>query len=561
MHRGVPCHGARGSDGLQRSCGALARPGNIVCGGRSGWPGVAWWAEIVIPPGALDHDTAVSIMRKGTPSDLAHGGPQDVYEFDVGRADLRNDVRLYLPAPASTTADSINVLAYLDDNGTWAAVPAELENGRLTAQVGHLSLWSSLDLAAWIGGNTDALTALARLGGLRAAPPRCPEGAGHGNLAYSAAERLVQPPVLACLAAAPDGSTHLKITNNRSYAMSVDSSNLDAQPIPALDSGALEHAVALIYSRDGTTVIPPGGAAEYVLPPAASSGWITYRPAPSATFAMVDLDILADLTDNKFATAKAVAIVDCARDIGNDLTAVKLALARCVVSLIQANIDLARLGIIRQLGSALIGPVVAYIVATLNLAPRVLDAWADLALFNAANDRLTVSHPLQTAAPPPAPTAPAPHAPAPVPTQPAPVPSPSRPTTQAPAPQPRPVVHYDCANDDSNIGKYISSGRYWQNTFQAVGTSITNGWVLIGANNDGHDHRAIVGIYGSVGLGSPLARVEVAVSGYDGENFTLPQPLQVTVGQQLYLTVVGVGDFTAYDSRADCFIGTVRGDS
>jgi hypothetical protein len=43
------------------------------------------------------------------------------------------------------------------------------------------------------------------------------------------------------------------------------------------------------------------------------------------------------------------------------------------------------------------------------------------------------------------------------------------------------------------------------------------------------------------------------------EHFTLPVPLTVSPGQLLYLTVVGIGDFTAYDNRSDCFIGTVEG--
>jgi hypothetical protein len=145
-------------------------------------------------------------------------------------------------------------------------------------------------------------------------------------------------------------------------------------------------------------------------------------------------------------------------------------------------------------------------------------------------------------------------------TQAQPQPQPNPQPTQA-APAPVPVTHYSCANDNSNRGHYIPAGRYWQNAFTARGTRITGGFVLIGAAADGHSHTARVGIYGSAGLGVPLATVDVNTSGYDGETFALPQPLDVRPGQQLFLTVVGVGDFTAYDNVSGCFIGRVDGTS
>jgi hypothetical protein len=146
------------------------------------------------------------------------------------------------------------------------------------------------------------------------------------------------------------------------------------------------------------------------------------------------------------------------------------------------------------------------------------------------------------------PTSPA--APAPQPTQP-------QPTRAQPAPQP--VTHYACANDNSNQGHYVPAGRYWQNDFTAQGHQITGGFVLIGAASDGRNHTARVGIYASSGVAVPLATVEVNTSGYDGESFTLREPLTVRPGQQLFLTVIGVGDFTAYDNASGCFIGRVDG--
>jgi len=138
-------------------------------------------------------------------------------------------------------------------------------------------------------------------------------------------------------------------------------------------------------------------------------------------------------------------------------------------------------------------------------------------------------------------------------------PSTQPPAGSVPPPTRRPVVHYDCGNDNSNIGKYVPAGRYWQNEFTAQGAWITGGWVLIGANTDGGDHRARVGVYAASGLSNPLAEVVVAVTGYDGESFAFPSPVHVARGQHLYLAVGGIGDFTAYDNRSGCFIGRVVG--
>jgi hypothetical protein len=151
--------------------------------------------------------------------------------------------------------------------------------------------------------------------------------------------------------------------------------------------------------------------------------------------------------------------------------------------------------------------------------------------------------------------------PPPAPSAAQPLPPVTGPTTPAPPPPPQvvPGLHYNCPNDNSNIGKYVPPGRYWQNDFIVSGSTITGGFVLVGANDDGSNHTARVGIYTGPGMASPLSTVDIPVHGYGGQNFTLPNSLPVTPGQRLYLTVVGVGDFTAYDNRSGCFIGRVDG--
>lgn len=151
---------------------------------------------------------------------------------------------------------------------------------------------------------------------------------------------------------------------------------------------------------------------------------------------------------------------------------------------------------------------------------------------------------------------------------------PSGPTTEGQpntsvVPQPVPVVHYDCADSDSEVGHFIGPNTFWNDgPFPAAGRTITGGWVLIGAHEDGRDHRGLVQIWtGPMRTGQLLGQTEVHARGYDGEEFTFPQPIQVTPGQQLYLAVVSTGSannegFTAYDSAGEgCFVGRVVGTS
>jgi uncharacterized protein YraI/lysophospholipase L1-like esterase len=135
---------------------------------------------------------------------------------------------------------------------------------------------------------------------------------------------------------------------------------------------------------------------------------------------------------------------------------------------------------------------------------------------------------------------------------------------QSPADVSQPVVHYNCPNGPA-FGHYVPAGRHWGNVFTAQGATITDGSLLLGANADGNDHRATIGIYtgGPTPLSGELGAVTVPVNGYGGVTFTFPQPINVTAGQTLWIGATGVGDFTAYDQNNGgvdgCFIGRVNG--
>lgn len=521
-------------------------------------------AQIDLPPGALARDATVTITRRPNPTGSS-ARPAIAYQFDTGGIQLAGKVRLHLPVGQEGKPTRLGALAFLNEKGTWVAVKATPEpDGRVSAEVEHLSLWTGIDLVEWIG---DRMVDVARLLHFRAEPPACPRRADGNQIAvdYPPSD-LGQPPLWTCVEPAGDGSFRMTVVNNRKFAMTLEPDGMVAEPVRPLDSGALQHAVALLYSRNGTIVVPPGGEASFRLPAGAAAGSLLHRPSVSGTLAMIATALVADITDERFATDKATKIVDCARDLGNrlggGLAAAQSAIRQCTFDIIRDDRKVITLVGALSVPSELVAAAASYVIASLKLAAPLLDAWADLTLYHAATGRVALSVPTHKpgSTPPPVASpasATSPQGPS---ASPAPPPSPAPSSPQpTPPPAPRPVVHYDCPNDNSNIGKYVPPGRYWENSFTVHGTRITGGWVLVGADTDGGDHRARVGIYSGSGHSGPLAEVIVAVTGYDGEAFSFPSPARVSPGQRLYLAASGVGDFTAYDNRSGCFIGRVNG--
>jgi hypothetical protein len=128
-----------------------------------------------------------------------------------------------------------------------------------------------------------------------------------------------------------------------------------------------------------------------------------------------------------------------------------------------------------------------------------------------------------------------------------------------------PVTHYNCPAAADGASHYVPAGKHWGNAFVAQGHTITGGTLLIGANVDGQDHRAQIGIFtgGPDQLSGELGSTVVDVHDYGGASFSFPSPIAVTPGQLLWLVAIGIGDFTAYDRKdngADgCFIGSLVG--
>ena len=135
----------------------------------------------------------------------------------------------------------------------------------------------------------------------------------------------------------------------------------------------------------------------------------------------------------------------------------------------------------------------------------------------------------------------------------------------SPSPSPQTVTHYNCPDTPSAFGHYVPAGKHWGNDFIAQGSTISGGHLDIGANVDGNNHQASIGIFtgGPDTLSGELGSVTVNVNGYGGVNFTFPLTIHVTPGESLWLVASGSGDFTAYDQNnggADgCFIGNLQG--
>jgi hypothetical protein len=127
------------------------------------------------------------------------------------------------------------------------------------------------------------------------------------------------------------------------------------------------------------------------------------------------------------------------------------------------------------------------------------------------------------------------------------------------------VLSYNCGSTANAFGHYVPAGKHWANEFTAQSGTITGGYLLLGANTDGGNHQASVGLFtgGPYTLSGELGSVTVSVSGYGGVSFSFPSPLHVTPGQTLWLVASGVGDFTAYDQNNGgsdgCFIGRLEG--
>jgi hypothetical protein len=545
---------------------------------------------ITVPSQAVTSDVSLSVSEPTVVRDPSSAplGVSGALRFDValdgGRTQPAKPLELTWRLPsevgAELAAGKVPLLYSAADGGQgYELVGASVSDGRLTAQLTHLSLkWLTIfdphNFVSSVAAGLDA-------GPVMEAPPAdCAlevdlPGRGKVSLGGSGWSRSRGTPFHPCLKVQGDGLL-LRIRNNAFVNWPVV-----ASPGVTLKTGydsVDDHAVAAIVAmvtgqRKDLMTLPRGANVLAVIPPSAVPATLTLEPNPGPFLAevvwfalnfLVGLMIGSNPDETKEIASKimdSIDVVRCIQDyvqgqrsrINGEFTQAVVQVTKALGEKCGEKLSDVAAALHGRKAPTLWGEVwhrVQTVVAAIFDGLPIVLAGLNGAALNLAFTSPTVTVQFASA-PPPAKSSKPPAPPQPPKTSPAPPP---------PA-GPSPVVHYDCANDNSNIGKYVPAGHYWQNPFTSTGHLITGGFVLIGANTDGIDHRARVGIYSGSGIGTPLATTVVNVTGYDGESFTLSPPLAVQPGQQLYLSVVGIGNFTAYDNRSGCFIGRVDGTS
>jgi len=517
-------------------------------------------ARIDIPKDALSVDSTVTIERIGAPKDLS--GTSLAYAFRVNPAlELRGPVTLHLPAAGSMQTDAAtggSYLAYQDTDGTWVTVPGVLNpDGTVSAQVEHLSNWLSLDPVAWLKGIVSAL--LKKLEGPLAPAAPCPD-----QLPVVAISNLpAQAPLSICVHATSPGHATVTVRNRRQFALAITPDGF-AGPVstgPLRPLGPVGPSSFMDLPSSGTIDL------DYTLTQNPTA--ISYKPDEAYSLIeqlwpmLLGGAIGADVPGQADLLA-GQGVIDCvhrAAPPGSGMTAAGLAFADCEAQAVVKKTS----------GLTKIGNLSMSRNAVLDILKHILPYQAIVAMgMGDASGKVTIQAQATQLPPsgngnPPQPTpqqAPKLTAPPDVPKRPT-IPPAIPPPPPPSVAQPKMIKFYDCANDHSNHGIPVSAGKRWGNNFTASGTLITGGWVLVGAADSG-THDARIGIFDGPGptLGTPLAEVDIPVSGYAGQNFTFPSPAHVTPGQALYFAVIATdGDFTAYDQApADgCFIGRLDG--
>jgi hypothetical protein len=507
-------------------------------------------ATLFLPAGSIDKNTTAKITE--VTQEPPGGAPVSGFDFDIGGAQVVAPVRLTMPVTDDSAVgpDGSMLVPYLS-HGQWGTELGHFDAASRTVSltVSHLSWYGDI-LNVVYQGIRKVLGDW--LGHFRASRPSCD---GPGPQLRYALQTLAEPPVLAC-AVGDQNSGTVKLANNRGFYLMVNPqrglSIHDVQISGVLDAATSGGGAAIRYLAQWHSLpLPPTAMAVFQYQGVSGGPTLSFAPDSAATFISAVLSLFAGISDPGTVLLQALG---CARGLHDTGTS---ALGGCIADALAAMADDKWIGpghTIKVLGITVSRALLGVLTVVLRAIPAI-----DMAIESrdgGSQDTIQIDAGGNPTTPGPAPTTPRA---APAPQQPNPGNNPPPAPPPPPPPTVKDVVHYDCANDNSNIGKYVPSGHYWQNIFTAQGSRITGGWVLIGANTDGGDHRARIGIYGSPGLGSPLATVDVQVTGYDGEAFSLPGALAVSPGQQLYLTVLGVGDFTAYDNRSGCLIGRVNG--
>lgn len=290
--------------------------------------------KVTIPAGAVTHAGTLSgsiiTAPIAAPPGMALSGP--VYELHLTGTVLKGHADLTVPVPASR-ADGIEagpnaaLLVYYDAaGGRWRPAAADYNPAAhtLSATVGHLSVWSVLQISPGqvLAAASSALKAF--FGVANSAQPACP---GSGRLTALGVKVTSDPGDLVRWCA-DDVSTVpvLRVANDRTYAMEADyRSDWSASLAGSVDplTAAIVKSVPALSLRAGgpgvSTSIIPGGQELDVTARAGTSGVVLVGPSVEGiivdamlyaadTLAMTFGDIPGTSHSDPQQTAKAIAM-------------------------------------------------------------------------------------------------------------------------------------------------------------------------------------------------------------------------------------------------------------
>lgn len=287
---------------IAAATGCSGGPGNktrsaslSVTPGHAGTLRLAGGLRVDVPAHAVTGNGTLSAVTRSAPAAPPPGmeltGP--VYDLHLAGTSLAAPVILTVPVPGpsgqgATAGPDTALLAYYDQaSGQWQPVSATYHPAArtLTAAVGHLSIWSVLQLAGQQALNSAGRALSSFLGAVTVVSPSCPDA---GQLASAGVTVTADPgDLVKWCADDSNGTAVLRVVDNRGYAIEasypVGWSMTRPGTLDPVTSAILSGLPALSLRAGGPevqTVIIPGGQETDIAPQAGASGIVLAAPSP-----------------------------------------------------------------------------------------------------------------------------------------------------------------------------------------------------------------------------------------------------------------------------------------
>lgn len=367
-----------------------------VTPGHAGTLRLAGGLRVDVPAHAVTGDGTLSATVRSAPAAAPRGMELtgQVYDLHLAGTSLAAPVMLTVPVPrpsgqGGAAGPDTALLAYYDRaSGQWQPVSATFHpaSGTLTAAVGHLSIWSVLQLASQQALNSARRALDSFLGAATVISPSCPNA---GQLASAGVTVTADPgDLVKWCADDSNGTAVLRIADNRGYA--VEASYPAGWPVTRpgtmdpVTSAILSGVPALSLRAGGPdvqTVIIPGGQEADITPQAGASGIVLAAPSPegiitdalsyaASTLAMTYGDLPGTRPAPKStatAVADAFADADCAAKMDSVIRNPDVSTPGAAGALFRTFADIAAGCIAMHWSGAygITGPAAAFVTSTL----------------------------------------------------------------------------------------------------------------------------------------------------------------------------------------------------